>query len=141
MFNIGTDQWHGNIPLNAIQAGPQWYECYYMHCPGDQLIRGIILIPSHFPQFVQACPANDECGIQFNAIAAKGGISKCLHAHQIAFINGIGQVQHEMENNFETTILGQVEGITDCCDGISVTCFPGDAFINTLHANPICIQS
>jgi len=102
-----------------------------MRRPGDQLIGGIILIPSRFPYFVQAHPANDERGIQFNAIAAKGGISKFLHARQIVFINGIGQVQHEMKNNFETAILGQVEGITDCRDGISAICFLGDAFINT----------
>jgi len=48
-------------------------------------IRGIILIPSRFSQFVQARPSNDERGIQCHAIAAKGGISKFLPSRQIAW--------------------------------------------------------
>ena len=47
---------------------------------------------------------------------------------------GVGSTTHARGTYFEATVLGQLEGVADGCDGVAAVGVLGDVFVDALHA-------
>ena len=57
-------------------------------------------VPSSFPKFIETCPTNDKCWIDFKTICPKSWVlKKFSKAFQISFNTNIWKIRHHVCNN------------------------------------------
>ena len=62
-------------------------------------------VPASFPKFIETCPTNYKCWIDFKTICSKSWVLKKLSkAFQISFNTNIWKIRHHVRNNLQTSI-------------------------------------
>lgn len=124
-----------DLPLNAINPRPRGYQGKNASNDIDEDIWGVILVPSRSPELVKTRATNDQCGINFEPVAAERRVLEILlELFQIALYADIRKVWHHMSDNLETSVLREVKGFRDGANSmpaISVSC---DVFVHRLDS-------
>ncbi|KAH6326069.1 hypothetical protein HBI37_213840 [Parastagonospora nodorum] len=136
VFHARCDERHGDVALDAVDAGPRWYEGENTGDNIDEGVGGVVFVPSRSPEFVQARPANNQRGIDLQPVGAEVRVCKVLdELVEVALHADVGQVGHHVGDDLEAGVFGEAEGFGNGGDGVPAIGVAGDVFVEGLHAD------
>ncbi len=73
VLDARRDQRHGDVALDAVDAGPGGHEGEDARDKVDEAVGGVVLVAARAPELVEARAADDEGRVDFEPVGAEGG--------------------------------------------------------------------
>ena len=136
VLDAGRDERHGDVALDAVDAGPGRDEGHDSCDQVDQRVRRVVLVAARAPELVQPRAADDERGVDLQAVGAEGGVGKVLfELREVALEADVGEIGHHVADDFETGVFGLAEGGRDGGDGVPAVGVARDVLVEGLDAD------
>ncbi len=74
VFDAGGDERHWDVALDAVDACPGGHECEDAGHEVDEGVGGVVFVSACAPELVEAGAADDEGGVDFQAVGAEVGV-------------------------------------------------------------------
>ena len=128
--------WHLILPLHSIYPRPWRNKSKDSSNNIDKNIRSIVFVSACSPQLIQTSSTDDECRIDFQAIASECRVFEVfLELLEVTLESDVWEVRHHVGYDLEASIFGEMERLGDCTDGMATVGVPRNVFIDGLHAN------
>ena len=136
VLDPGRHERHRDVALHAVDPCPGRDEGQDAGDEVDERVGGVALVATRAPELVQAGAADDERGVDLQAVGAEGRVGEVFfELVQVALHADVGQVRHHVADDFEAGVFGEPEGVGDGGDGVAAVGVPGDVFVEGLHAD------
>mmetsp|Transcript_45783 Transcript_45783/g.89471 ORF Transcript_45783/g.89471 Transcript_45783/m.89471 type:complete len:469 (-) Transcript_45783:329-1735(-) len=134
VFYPAGDEGHGYVPLDPIDAGPRGHHGKYGGGEFHELVGSVVSVRALFPEFVEARAADDQRGVQFEAVRPEEGVFKVfaepleipLHPH-------IGQIRHHVADHLEPAVLREMKRVHNGGHRVSPVGLLRHRLVHALH--------
>ena len=136
ILDASADERHRDVALDTIDARPGRDEGEDAGDKIDERVGRVVLVAAGAPELVQAGAADDEGGVDLEAVGAEGRVVEVLaELVQVALEIDVGQVGHHVADDLEAGVLGEGKGVGDGGNRVAAVGVAGDVFVEGLHAN------